>query len=93
MKNVFLALYQGFIDFIEAQPPQKIIDNTSWSTCAVGEYYKEVLGVEIADNIQYLHWLRETDEDLLLHLNNNFFATYGDLQSYLLIHKGNLYFK
>lgn len=32
----------GFIEYVNKQPADKLIDNSSWSSCAVGEYAYDV---------------------------------------------------
>ncbi len=38
------ATLRGFVEFVQAMPSKAKIDNTDWSTCAVGEYMRSVKG-------------------------------------------------
>lgn len=40
-------MLEQLIAFIKAQPADRVIDHTSWHSCAVGDFAREVLGTDI----------------------------------------------
>jgi hypothetical protein len=44
------ASIAGLISFMRSQPADRPVDHDSWKACAVGDYAREVLGVEINGN-------------------------------------------
>lgn len=76
-----MSMLVQFIDYVHSQNPDKEIDNSSWETCAVGEFSRFV-----EYNHSGYHMANEFIEeanDLRNELGNGKFSTYGQLQTYL----------
>lgn len=77
--------YEGFVEFCKAQPAERKIDHSGgWSDCAVGDYFKEVLG---KDQVDY-GWARDNIPlEIYDRLSNkepaSQYPTYGDLVPFL----------
>jgi hypothetical protein len=73
------ATLGGFVEFVQAMPSEVKIDNTDWSTCAVGEYLRSVNGYSCTEE-GYIFANNDLTPLGYAPLGS---CTYGKMQKYL----------
>ena len=89
-----LGSKEGFVSFVHSQPEDRRIDHSSWDSCAVGDYARD-MGIAVDPDGCSRGMLEFPDkvltEDVMEVLNSpmrheedeDYIGTYGDLSSFI----------